>query len=376
MKAVVAVLALAALSVGGLTWRARAQAPVAPPAPGAALITAMAPNSWARAPNSHLRAVAPERDAYPAIQLGSGVTGVIRAWSGGALDTRRDRLLVWGGGGTDYAGNELYAFDIAALSWRRLTEPVRDPRFDQESNTDGTPVARATYGGLVYLARSDQLFSRDGAIAGGEQRLASWIWTCDLATARWSGHAPNGGPPAGRGSCCAYDPETGLVWWCSGAGGYAGLWSYDPASDAWTKRNEDNFYERTCVIDPRRGRLVVVGDGELVTYDVRRGDFMRHEWKTTGGDALIAHRKPGFDYDAKADRFVGWSGGAVYALDPESATWTAYDAPEPPKVTATADYETGIYGRWRWVPDLGVFVVVTDVDDDVRFYKPAWAARD
>jgi len=45
------------------------------------------------------------------------------AWSGGAFDTTRDRLVVWGGGHADYPGNELYVFDLGTLRWQRLTDP-------------------------------------------------------------------------------------------------------------------------------------------------------------------------------------------------------------------------------------------------------------
>ena len=37
------------------------------------------------------------------------------AWNGAALDTKRNRLLVTGGGHLDYAGNEIYAFDFGTL---------------------------------------------------------------------------------------------------------------------------------------------------------------------------------------------------------------------------------------------------------------------
>jgi hypothetical protein len=49
--------------------------------------------------------------------------GVVNAWSGGVYDPVLDQLLIWGGGHTDYAGNEVYAFDMGSLTWQRLTDP-------------------------------------------------------------------------------------------------------------------------------------------------------------------------------------------------------------------------------------------------------------
>jgi hypothetical protein len=54
------------------------------------------------------------------------------AWGGGAHDTKRDRLIVWGGGHGDYGGNELYAFDVnthIVLVPPLGAEPVRRQHF-------------------------------------------------------------------------------------------------------------------------------------------------------------------------------------------------------------------------------------------------------
>ena len=118
-------------------------------------------------------------------------------------------------------------------------------------------------------------------------------------------------------------------------------------------------------VDTRRGRLVAVGNGKLLTCDLRgAGSPVLQPWTTTGGEAFIAKPNPGFDYDAAADRLVGWAGGIVYALNPETKVWEGFDAPASPKPTTT-----GIFGRWRYVPSLDVFVVVTAIDENVHFYK-------
>jgi hypothetical protein len=38
--------------------------------------------------------------------------------------------------------------------------------------------------------------------------------------------------------------------------------------------------------------------------------------------------------------------------------------------TAPAPTQNGIFGRWRYVPSLDAFVVVTAIDQNVQFYKP------
>jgi RNA polymerase sigma factor (sigma-70 family) len=334
---------------------------------GSALVQAMPANSWLAVPGTKMRPVFADPVRYPKIQAVCGARSVITAWSGAALDARRGRLLVWGGGYSDYWGNEIYAFDLGRMAWTLVTEPFAEPVLDaSETNADGTPKGRSTYGGLAYLARSDRFFAAGGCIGGSTSVRARKTWIFDIASQRWTDHGVQG---AGHsyGACCAYDPATGLVWFaCDSTWGPGGLWTYDEGTDTWTKRHPADNYEVSCALDAKRGRLVIVGRGHVYAYDLRADPVTRSEWTTTGGDQFVAKEKPGLDYDPARDRIVGWHGGSVYALDPDTRAWTAYDAPGAPETTAS-----GIYGRWRYVPDLDAFVVVTSADEEVHIYKPA-----
>jgi hypothetical protein len=340
------------------------------PSPGEpaarAVVARMPPGSWLSVPDTLLSRVMPSREQYPKIQGITGPTSVVVAWSGGALDPRRNRLYVWGGGHSDYYGNELYAFDLNSLAWERLTDPTADPALGRQTNADGTPNSRATYNGLAFITHADCLFASGGMLAGSDGLAADVTWTFDPAARRWVDRKPPSSSGGGFGCNASYDPATRKVWWGSAAGSFAGLWSYDYDRNAWTKHNSDNFGEYTSAMDTRRGHLVVVGNGEVFSYDVRKADFTRQAWATSGGEPFIRKKAVGLDYDPVSDRIAGWHGGAVYALDPSSRRWTADDAPGAPATTPN-----GVYGRWRYVPDLGVFVVVTSIDTNVHFYKPA-----
>ena len=89
------------------------------------------PGEWYQVPNSHLYDVRPS----------GWSANVMEPWSGGAFDTKRDRLLVWGGGHGDYSGNEIYAFDLAQLKWIRLSDPSANTGGDECSGLypDGRP---------------------------------------------------------------------------------------------------------------------------------------------------------------------------------------------------------------------------------------------
>jgi ferric-dicitrate binding protein FerR (iron transport regulator) len=328
-------------------------------ASAAAAPVAMAPGTWHSLPNTTMESVAVDPAKVPAANGTSGPSAVIGAWSGGAFDARRGRLVLWGGGYSDYSGNELYAFSLASMSWERLTEPTPRPRLSEEENDDGTPNARATYNGLAYVSHADRLYAVGGARAGNGFGCRI-PWSFDFGSKTWSKRSASG--PGGLGGTASYDPATRKLWWGDGSG----MYSLDVDADRWTKHSADEFYYHTGTIDTKRGLWLVVGSGKVYAIDVRGGAPVRREWKTTGGDALVAKSNPGLDYDPVRDRVVAWGGGPVYSLDPETKTWTATDAPGAPSPTPN-----GIFGRWRYVAAVDAFIVVTAIDQNVHFFKPA-----
>jgi hypothetical protein len=140
----------------------------------------LAPGHWYEIPNTHLEAVLPD-------PLPPGMTGpssIMIAWSGGAYDTKRDRLIVWGGGHNDYGGNEIYTFDINSLKWSRVWGPSPDipdgvdgPDMlcGIETYDDGNPRSRHTYEGLEYIPTTDKFWSQGGSLycGGGGGTMAT-----------------------------------------------------------------------------------------------------------------------------------------------------------------------------------------------------------
>ena len=97
------------------------------------------PGEWYEVPSSHMKDVDPcpmRNCSYSAVE---GQGAVMDDWSGGAYDTVRDRLIVWGGGHGGYAGNEIYVFDLNQLKWSRITEPSDPPGKDVPYAPDGSP---------------------------------------------------------------------------------------------------------------------------------------------------------------------------------------------------------------------------------------------
>jgi hypothetical protein len=79
---------------------------------------------WYAIPQTQLRTVcrrttsAARRTALPRCARKSSLPG-----TAAVMDTTRNRLIVWGGGHNDYAGNELYAVNLNDLTIQRLNNP-------------------------------------------------------------------------------------------------------------------------------------------------------------------------------------------------------------------------------------------------------------
>ncbi len=116
----------------------------------AGIIDDLQPGHWYEVPDSRLETV------FPNPRPPGDPRAVMNAWNGGAYDSKKDRLIVWGGGHADYSGNEVYVFDIKTLKWSRLTKPSLDVGGSVSSGMypDGKPRAPHTYNSVEYIPDS------------------------------------------------------------------------------------------------------------------------------------------------------------------------------------------------------------------------------
>jgi len=329
------------------------------------------PGQWYMAPNSALSAApgvipSPTPPGYPA--------AVMNAWSGGAFDTRRNRLLVWGGGHGDYAGNEIYAFDVNSFTWSRIWGPTPNALINADfglTYLDGNPKSRHTYDGLEYLPNQDRFWIHGGSLYTGSGGAGWDTWTFDIAGGRWERKLD-------VPWCCSledltgYDPVTGHVFLISGYD----LWEFDPNTNSYTKRNSvGSIPSPTGTIDSKRRKFVAVGTdpegamGKVCVWDIVP-PYSRTIVQTTGDTQILTHRYPGLEYDPVSDRIVAWAGGAdVYTLNLDTLQWTRRTPASGNTVIPTAAASAGTYGRFRYIPSKNVFVVVNAIDQNVYFYK-------
>lgn len=351
----------------------------------------MPANTWREIADSRLVDVC----APPSFGVSAtmGCAGITEAWGGGAYGRGPRKMFVWGGGHTDYWGNEVYAFDLQRGQWQRLTDPTPGPTVSASGKDplpDGRPNSRHTYDGLQFIERLGKLFALGGSISpGGGGTSVTWLF--DPTNLTWQ-YAGGGQGPGGYGLTSAYDPASGAVFLRS----TKALWRYQPENGTWAQlagfdvvplwpRYEVGGGKRGA-IDTKRSLFWSVGDNDFLVWDIANQKLVSEQWVTSGGGAYSNERRlkaypaqvlnsgggaifdataPGFDYDTKADQFVAWKGGAPYILDLATKTWKTGSAVGAPKAQA----RNGTYGRWRYLPEYNVFMLVNSATSNVFFYK-------
>src|SRR5271166_2312150 len=197
-------------------------------------------------------------------------------WSGGAGDDNNHRLIVWGGGHSDYAGNEVSALNLTGTpSWQSITSPTIPVPYTHDGNNweglqpyfvrlvDGgqfqpgaSPSSRHTYNGVQYIPYQNKLYSFGGAVAN-VGFLSSEVWTLDMSSAKWTMVGPPYSQSPGYPTT-AYNPSTGHVLahnkdWT--------LYDFDPNTDQWTTLTTQYHVDdgTTAAVDPVNNLLVFVG---------------------------------------------------------------------------------------------------------------------
>lgn len=339
------------------------------------------PGEWFEVPNSHLEALnpCPANDcAYSGNQK-----NVMAAWSSAAYDTLRERLVVWGGGHSDYGGNEIYAFDINTLSWSRLTNPSTNIADNVDPYPDGRPNPRHTYGTPVYIPTLDRYWVSGGSLWRiGDCKGDIWTYNFNAAPPEsgWE-HQVSTFQGSAFGDCggfAAYDPGKDRVILLALRGATAQLLAFNPnnLSSPWSvlNGNTTRLAYQMGAVDTKRRKLVVVGAGVTWAYDIDAPGAPRTTLQTSGateiqGPSQQFVKAPGLTYDPVSDRIVAWMGGQnVYTLNMDTLVWeirTPTNSVNPGTVTASG----GTWGRFQYVPSKNVFVLVNSTSTDVFFYK-------
>jgi len=316
---------------------------------------------WWEIPNTRLASVCPD---IPELHGVEGCSAILADWAGGLADTKRNRLLLWGGGHNGYFGNEWYALDLNKLTMQRLTEPstgsgIANLRDCPEAYSDGKPNARHTYNGLQYLPKQDLYFLLGGGLSPCGY-FSNVIWTFDPVSLTWTRKNPKIHPtPAQNGSLpmTAVDSTTGMIYEVEVNAGL--FWQYDAVADNWKNLGEVSACAKlnmTASIDASRKLYYCIGNNSFSKISLT-GSHAAKTLRGMGCDDLVAASAPGFDFDGSQNRMVGWAGGnAVYIYDADTDSCAAKVFTGGPG----QEQQAGTYGRFRYFPAPGVFALVND----------------
>lgn len=374
-------------------------------------LASLAPGHWLEIPGSAMARVQVDACRLPAIRRAYGPVvsqpttcdaDFIMSFSGGAYDSKRHRMMVWGGGHAAYMGNELYAFDVAEARWMRVTEPSRPlieagahrvegrgkvaPSAQQGPTRGLGPISVHSYDQVEYLPEQDVFFAAGGSSfsSSGYATRLTWLFDLDRTDGSgWRQADPMPGAIYGLFEFAlgtAYDPGSRRVI----MRGYTQAGAFDPTTGSWTITRRTLPTRRlgtVAELDPGRRVLLVTGGGRSESYAVSgEGALGEPTPMETRGDREIEDcYAPGLAYSSKADRIAAWcGGGAVYVLDLDTATWTRHDGVPGEPMPADPNRIRGMrgtYGRFRYMPEYDAFILVNGNRANVFMYRLKGSAR-
>ena len=361
------------------------------------------PGTWVELPGTRLRSVLWRDGAGKTLSAlkGSGSpSSIMSAWNGAAYDDARDLLFILAAGGdSDYAGNEVYTFDLRAQRWRREFEPTVDlipylqrtgpqasdprstatPPSRYTSGNDVYPASRHTYNGLTYMPTVNKTWVAGGSRWwAGAEIIDVFLW--DHPAKRWEYLARDPLPAYFLGIVSTWDSVRSRVLYHDAGR----LRAFDPSAPPGSRHSAlddgqqpsdtaNRFY--TALFDPQRRRFVMAGPRGLFHYDfaVEREGQLKRRSSSLSGVPWPRFYAPGFVYDPVGDRYAAYGGGStVYFVDPGTGAVTAEAGGGAPMTPAQPN---GTFGRFRFSRQHGVFLVVNAIDENVRLYRPLARAR-
>jgi hypothetical protein len=346
---------------------------------------------WYQIPQTALSSLCP---TYSDIQGNTGCAAVTEAWGSALVDTKRNQLILHGGGHVDYDGNEIYAIDFNNLTaaGNPSTVLVKDASHGSavdaaisacsEAFPDGTPNSRHDYNGWIYLPVTDEYFLYGGGISScGNFSDGNWVFS--PVTGSWTQLTPGTHPETSQNGSIpanAYDSVTGCVYMQETIEG--NFWQYcrGAKSANWTLLSGTVGSNEPCqsdafsvVIDPTDRLYVGAGSGCLGTISLSSPYATVNDAGASGcsGSSIITAQSPGMAWDPVQQMVILWAGGnSVLEYSPKAHTCTTVTYSGGPGSPSAA----GTFGRFAYMPGLGGFLYADTMSTNIYFLRLLTAA--
>jgi hypothetical protein len=393
-----------------------------PPAQGAIEVPAT-PSVWVEQTGSTLGSVCPASTGsgggagavYSNYDFSHLCVGVENAWNTAVLDTKRNWLWTWGGGHLNYAGNELYIYNLNNSPWTvtRMNNPADWGPAGMagasncvsvfgwgECATDGSPLSRHLWYGMVYMPVSDKIVAIGGGLApNGNNSHDMWMLDPTLCTVgscpagAWS-HAISAFLPSygnnGDGMSCVYDPtrasSTIEVVVCRLTTGYMVMFTYTITSNSWAVTTTPGAtmgalgFSTGPVIDPVTKKMYWIGgnygNSTFYAYSIDISGPISG-WAYTDITSTVSAcgswgtamnvPYPGLVWNSITQQIVGYPnyGSAIYTFNPATTACSTIagsgSAPLVSPAYTPSNGQGAIFGRFQWLPTVNQYFAVTDV---------------
>lgn len=293
---------------------------------------------------------------------------IVYAWGGAAIDRDQGRMYIWGGGHNDYYGNEVYVLDATRKTLTRATDPapIADlnarPAEPQLAPYDWTqPNSRHTYDGIAFMESSGVMWAFSGSLAGKNSGPADeHTWIYNPSNNAWSVDSPSGDLPNGAFNVVsAYDSKTGKVFLHDRSALYS--YTYDANGGIYERLNNRGGLGlgTNAEIDPKSRRMLIIGDGTQVLYDLNPASGYRRIPVPLKGDAdfIKKYDAPGLAYNSNDGHFYAWPGnGKLYRFHMDTLSWEGIAINGDPGPQA----RNGTFGRFAFIPSINSFVLLNN----------------
>lgn len=333
---------------------------------------------WREIPNTKISTVEPCK-ALGICPAGNFVF-VTDAWNSAAFDSNANRLLIFGGGHSDYYGNEIYSFNVDSLTLTRVTNPGQ-PTAPGSGCPDAIagglqPNSRHTYDGLTFIDHLNVFLSVSGAPANQLGCKQDSIWGYDFNLNKWQNKlaVPNSILHSGGGVVTAYDAEEKVVWiiddYVDPKGN--GLFKFQYETGTITRvadlgsinstYSTGNLFRFTDAAGKKQKWFVFFKPGDGLRYiDIGQSQYTLKNLNP----GPMSQTYASMIYYPVRESMVVWQGGSnVHEYSFKNATWKTHTFPSGP-----GNPVNGAFEKFNYSAKSGIFVLVYSVNQN------AWVLR-
>lgn len=344
-----------------------------------AYIRNAAPLTWTSIPNTRMSSATPAN--YP-----GDPSARVQAWGGMCVKILGSEIRFCASGGhTDSSGNDvtLLRLNTETPAWSTERNPDTPSNLNQPYFANGKPNSRHVY--------HDQQFHNglNQVIMHGATFVATNANTFDVVSAYSpalrdylpSSTYANSAGAAGVGTK-AVNPASGCIYYVSGGSGMRfGRWS--PVNGTTIITTPGGFGElyRASAVNPINGVLLHTRDAANQgwrSYSIDTGASTARSPEASPGlnsaqQSTLAASAGSLEWDMRGKRYLFYTSGQdVFAVDKD--TYIA----SPLGITGTpppASTPNGLFSRARYVPELDIYVVVSNYGNNAYFFKFAPTQR-